>query len=72
MLSGTAVKHNGCRRAVFQHGHSPSLVHHGRLVEAVLLEDLDGLLTSDGRQDGEGGRQVQGLQLLGPPPDGWR
>lgn len=51
-------------------GRSPGVVHHGRLVEALLLEDFDGLLTGDGGQDGEWGRQVQALQLQVPPPDG--
>lgn len=52
--------------------HPPSLVHYRRLVEALLLEDFDGLLAADGWQDGEGGRQVQTLQLQVPPPDGRR
>lgn len=33
----------------------PSLVHHGRLVESLLLENFDGLLTGDSGQDGERG-----------------
>lgn len=51
---------------------SPSLIHYGCLVEALLLQDLDGLLTGDGGQDGKWGRQVQTLQPQVPPPDGQR
>lgn len=36
-------------------GHSPGLIHHGRLVEALLFEDFDRLLTADSWQDGERG-----------------
>lgn len=50
-------------------GPSPSLIHHGRLVEALLLQDFDGPLTIDGGQHGEGGGEVQRLQLQVPPPD---
>lgn len=49
---------------------SPSLIHNGCLVEALVLQDLDSLLTGDGGQDGKRGRQVQTLQPQVPPPDG--
>ena len=52
--------------------HSPRLIHHGCLVEALLLQDFDGPLAGDGGQDGEWGRQVQALQLQVPPPSRWR
>lgn len=48
---------------------SPRLIHHRRLVEALLLQDFDGLLTGDSGQDGEWGGKVQTLQLQVPPPD---
>lgn len=48
---------------------SPRLIYHRRLVEALLLQNFDGLLTGDCGQDGEWGGKVQTLQLQVPPPD---